>query len=63
PQEVVAVFNTADHVGNNRIVLNIAKNKYRLIVKFEFHPKAQLAFVRFVGTHKKYDDIKDIKNI
>ncbi|MFN4254219.1 MAG: type II toxin-antitoxin system HigB family toxin [Saprospiraceae bacterium] len=63
PQEVIAVFNTADFVGNNRIVFNIAQNKYRLVVKFEFHSKAQLAFVRFIGTHKEYDAIEDIKNI
>ncbi len=63
PQEVIAVFNSADYVGNNRIVFNIARNKYRLITKFEFHPKAQLAFVRFIGTHQEYDAIDDIKNI
>ena len=63
PQEVVSVFNSADYVGNNRVVFNIARNKYRLIAKFEFHPKAQLAFIRFVGTHTEYDAIDDIKNI
>jgi mRNA interferase HigB len=63
PQEVTEVFNSADFVGNNRIVFNIARNKYRLVVKFEFHPKAQLAFVRFIGTHKEYDAIEDIENI
>ena len=63
PQEVIAVFNTADYVGNNRIVFNIARNKYRLVAKFEFHPKAQLVFIKFVGTHQEYDAIGDIKNI
>lgn len=63
PQEVTAVFNTADYVGNNRIVFNIARNKYRLIAKFEFHPKAQLVFIKFVGTHREYEAIDDIKNI
>jgi mRNA interferase HigB len=63
PHEVIAVFNTADYVGNNRIVFNIARNKYRLIAKFEFHPKAQLVFIKFVGTHQEYDAIDDIKNI
>ena len=63
PQEVISVFNSADYVGNNRIVFNIARNKYRLIAKFEFHPKVQLVFIRFVGTHKEYDAIDDIKNI
>ena len=63
PQEVAAVFNTADYVGNNRIVFNIDRNKFRLVAKFEFHPKVQLVFVKFVGTHKDYDAISDIKNI
>lgn len=63
PQEVIAVFNTADYVGNNRIVFNIARNKYRLIAKFEFHPKVQLVFIKFIGTHKEYDAIDDIENI
>lgn len=63
PQEVITVFNTADYVGNNRIVFNIARNKYRLIAQFEFHPKVQLVFVKFVGTHKEYEAITDIKNI
>jgi mRNA interferase HigB len=63
PQAVIAVFNTADYVGNNRIVFNISRNKYRLIAKFEFHPKAQLVFIKFVGTHREYDAIEDIKNI
>lgn len=52
---------TADHVGNNRVVFNIAGNKYRLIVLFRYD--LQKAYIRFVGTHKEYDQIKDIKNI
>ncbi|MFN0036196.1 MAG: type II toxin-antitoxin system HigB family toxin [Saprospiraceae bacterium] len=63
PQEVIVFFKTADFIGNNRIVFNISRNKYRLIAKFEFHPKAQLVFIKFVGTHKEYDAIDDIKNI
>ncbi|MFM2267987.1 MAG: hypothetical protein RL757_1428 [Bacteroidota bacterium] len=63
PQSLTSAFKGADYVGNNRIVFNIAKNKYRLIAKFEFHEKAQLCFVRFIGTHKAYDLIEDIKNI
>ena len=40
-QEVIQLFNTADYVGNDRLVFNIARNKYRLIAKFRFHPRAQ----------------------
>lgn len=32
PQEIVLDFKDADFVGNDRIVFNIAKNKFRLVV-------------------------------
>ncbi len=63
PKEVIDVFNTADYVGNSRFVFNISGNKYRLIAKFKFHPKIQRVYIKFVGTHKEYDKISDIKNI
>ena len=40
---------------------NWQHNKYRLIVLFRY--KIQLGFVRFIGTHKEYDKIKNIENI
>lgn len=61
PNEVIQFFNTADIVGNGRVVFNIARNKYRLVVKFEY--ERQFVFVRFIGTHKEYDQITDIANI
>jgi len=61
PNDIVAFFNGADIVGNGRIVFNICHNKYRLIVLFKY--KIQIGFVRFIGTHKQYDSITDIKNI
>jgi mRNA interferase HigB len=60
PQEVIMQFKGADYVGNERIVFNIARNKYRLIVSFNCD--YQLCFVKFVGTHKEYDRI-DAKTI
>jgi mRNA interferase HigB len=62
-QEVIDTFNTADYVGNERLVFNIARNKYRLIAKFRFHPRAQRVYIRFIGTHAEYDKIKKIENI
>jgi mRNA interferase HigB len=59
--EVIAIYRSADIVGNGRIVFNICHNDYRLIVKFDY--VYQFAFIRFIGTHKEYDKIKDIKNI
>ncbi len=61
PNEIIRFFKNADTVGNNRIVFNIEHNKYRLIVLFRY--KIQLGLVRFVGTHKEYDKIKNIDNI
>jgi mRNA interferase HigB len=61
PSEVIAMFKNADIVGNKRIVFNIARNKYRLIAKFEY--ERQSAYVRFIGTHKEYDKIENIENL
>lgn len=54
-------FNSVDSVGNQRYVFNIKGNNYRLVVIVLFKPGT--VFIRFVGTHKEYDSIRDIKNI
>lgn len=61
PNEVIKLFKGADTLGKGRIVFNICRNKYRLIAKFEYGKS--FVFVRFLGTHKEYDRITDIKNI
>lgn len=61
PNEIKEIFPSADHVGNNRIVFNICHNRYRLIVVFRYN--IQMAYIRFIGTHKAYDQIADIRNI
>ena len=45
----------ASIVGNNRVVFNIAGNKYRLIVAFAY--RMQIAYIKFVGTHAEYDKV------
>ncbi|MDT0649199.1 type II toxin-antitoxin system HigB family toxin [Autumnicola edwardsiae] len=54
-------FNSVDYVGNHRFVFNIKGNDYRLIAVISFNAKK--VYIRFLGTHGKYDKIKDIKNI
>ncbi len=39
----------------DKIVFNICKNDYRLIVKVDYSFKA--VFIKFLGTHKQYDKI------
>ena len=55
PADVKAQYGSASVIGDNRVVFNIAGNKYRLIVRINFNSKT--VFVRFVGTHQEYDKI------
>jgi len=55
PSEVKDHYRSASILKGNRVVLNIAGNKYRLIVRINYDSKT--AFVRFIGTHKEYDKI------
>ncbi len=53
PQDVKEQFGNASIIGNNRVVFNIAGNKYRLIVQFNY--PYRVGYVRFIGTHAQYD--------
>lgn len=61
PHDVKNIYPNADNIGNNRMVFNICHNKYRLIVVFRYN--IQMVYVRFVGTHKEYNNIENIKNV
>ncbi len=55
PQDIKAQYGSASICGNNRVVFNIAGNKYRLVVEMQY--RAKIAWVKFVGTHAQYDKI------
>lgn len=55
PQNIKDQYGSASMCGNNRVVFNIAGNKYRLIVEMEY--RAGIAWVKFIGTHARYDQI------
>ena len=55
PSAVKARYRHASFVRGNRVVFNIAGNKYCLIVKVNYD--FDIVFIRFVGTHKQYDGI------
>ncbi len=59
--EVKNDFNSVDSVGNKRFVFNIGGNKYRLVVLMFFNVRT--IYIRFIGTHKEYDKIKNIKKV
>jgi len=48
-------YRSASILKDNRVVFNIGGNKYRLVVKINY--KAQIIYIRFIGTHQEYDKI------
>jgi len=61
PHELKADLRNASILKNNRVVFNICGNKYRIVALTDYARHGIL--IRFVGTHKQYDEIKDIDNI
>jgi mRNA interferase HigB len=60
PAEIKAAYRNASIVGNDRVVFNIAGNKYRLVVRLNY--AYGVVYLRFVGTHRQYDRI-NVKEI
>ena len=55
PVDVKASYGTASILKDGRVVFNICGNKYRLVVWINYDYFT--IYVRFVGTHKDYDEI------
>lgn len=60
PQNIKDQYRSASICRNNRMVFNIAGNKYRLVVEMQY--RAGIAWVKFVGTHAEYDLI-NVENV
>lgn len=56
PQDVKNLYRSADIIQDNRVIFNISGNKYRLIVKINYH--CGVVYIKFIGTHAEYDKIK-----
>lgn len=56
-------FNSADYIGNKRVVFNIKGNHYRLVA-IVLH-RIKMVYIRFIGTHREYDKLieEQIKDI
>jgi mRNA interferase HigB len=59
--DIKKTFNSVDSVGNSRYVFNIKGNYYRIVGLVLFQIKR--IYIRWVGTHKDYDKIKNIDKI
>jgi mRNA interferase HigB len=55
PSSVKAHFRSASVLPDNRVVFNIAGNRYRLIVQINY--PYRIVYIRFIGTHAQYDAI------
>jgi mRNA interferase HigB len=53
--EIGSAFSKAKTVSGDRTWFEIAGGDYRVIVAFNF--EAQIAFVKFIGSHAEYDRI------
>jgi mRNA interferase HigB len=61
--DVKAQFNSADSVGDGRIVFNVGGNKYRIVGRLSYNPHYRV-LIKFVGTHSEYDriDARSVEN-
>lgn len=55
PNQLKSYFPYISLLNDNRVVLNIHGNDYRLVLKINY--PAKIVFVRFLGTHAEYDKI------
>jgi mRNA interferase HigB len=60
PSEVKNDYRSASIVGDERVVFNIAGNKYRLVVRINY--AYRVVYISFIGTHRQYDNI-DVKEV
>ena len=55
PADVKRAIRSASILRDGRAVFNIAGNKYRVVVWINY--PYRVVYIRFIGTHRQYDDI------
>ena len=55
PQDIKSAYRHASFLADNRVVFNVAGNRYRLIAHVNYGYR--IVYVKFVGTHAEYDRI------
>ena len=59
PADIKAAHRNASFIAGDRVVFNVKGNDYRLIVAVRY--RQQIMYVRFVGTHREYDEVDAAK--
>lgn len=60
PAKVKEIYGNASIVSEDRVVLNIKGNDYRLVAAIDY--QRQIVFIKWLGTHKNYDRI-DVRTV
>jgi mRNA interferase HigB len=60
PSDIKSNYVHASFCANNRVVFNIAGNRYRLVVEVQY--QAGIVWIKFVGTHEQYNRI-DVEKV
>ena len=60
PAEVKRAIRSVSILRDDRVVFNIAGNKYRIVVWINY--PYRVVYIRFIGTHRQYDMI-DAQNV
>ena len=55
PAAIKRQYASASILQDGRVVFNVAGNKYRIVVWINY--PYRVVYVRFIGTHRQYDDI------
>lgn len=55
PAEVKSADGDASILKNSRVVFNVGGNKFRVVTRINY--RSGTVYIRFVGTHKEYDQI------
>ena len=55
PNQIKDEYPSASILNDNRVVFNVKRNNYRLIVKISY--EYEMVWIRFIGTHAEYDKI------
>jgi mRNA interferase HigB len=55
PNDVKRDIASASILKDGRVVFNLAGNKYRIVVWINY--PYRVVYVRFIGTHRRYDQI------
>ena len=58
PMDIKRGYTRASILKNNRVVFRICGNRYRLVVEVNYQRMG--IFIRFIGTHREYDNIDAI---